>query len=59
MANKGKKKHQVEIVETLSKIVTVMASDIGEAIEKVNKEYRDGKHVLDYDNHIDTSIKTI
>jgi hypothetical protein len=59
MSNKGKKKFQIEICETLSKVVVVMATDIEEAREKVDTQYSEGNHVLDYNNHVDTSIRPL
>ncbi len=46
-----------EIIETLSKIVTVNAMCEDEAYREIKRRYRDEEIVLDETNHIDTEIK--
>lgn len=45
-------KYQVEILETLRKIVIIEAETPDEAVEITNDNYGDGEFVLDYDDFI-------
>lgn len=46
------KKFKIEILETLSKIVEVKANSYHKALMKVQKDYQDSVHILDYDNFV-------
>ena len=48
--------YEVEIQETLTRLVTVEASSSDEAIRKVSANYKAGEIVLDSENYIDTNI---
>ena len=48
---------EVEIIETLSKIVKVNAKNEDEALENVAQKYRESIIILDSDNHVDTEFK--
>lgn len=48
--------YEVEIQETLTRLVTVEASSPDEAIRKVSANYKAGEIVLDSENYIDTNI---
>ena len=52
-----RKRYQVEITETLQKIVEVSAYSPDEAIAKVTEQYRDGEIGLDSSDCIDYSIQ--
>ena len=53
------KKFKVEITETLQKIVEVEANNKEEAVHKVMKMYKNEEVILDYDNFVDVSFKSI
>ena len=53
------KKYSIEVLEVLSRIVSVDASDEGEAIEKVRQMYRKCKIVLDDSDYKETEISVI
>ena len=50
------KKYSIEVLEILSRIVEVEASDAKEAIEKVRQEYRKCEIVLDDSDYKITEI---
>ena len=50
------KKYSIEVLEMLSRIVEVEASDAKEAIEKVRQEYRKCEIVLDDSDYKVTEI---
>lgn len=50
-------KIQVEVTETLSRIVEVEAVTEQEALEIVNEQYQEELIVLDSNDYIDTDIK--
>ena len=50
------KKYRIEVLEILSRIVEVEASDAKEAIEKVRQEYRKCEIVLDDSDYKVTEI---
>ena len=50
------KKYEVEIVETLSRVITVEAESEDEALTIVWGLYDDGEVVLNYSDHIDTDL---
>ncbi len=54
---KNMKPFEIEIKETLTRIVTVKASNVYDALEKVNSQYKNEKIVLDSDDHINTEIE--
>lgn len=47
----------IEIIETLVKIVKVEAQDVDTAISNVRQSYRNEEIVLDADNHLATEIQ--
>lgn len=47
----------IEITETLRRVVTVEADTIEEAISKVENRYDNGTIVLDSSHYVDTEIK--
>ena len=51
-----RKKYQVEIAETLQKIVDVYAFTAEEAIAQVTQKYREGDIVLDSSDFVDVSV---
>lgn len=53
------KKYQIEVVETLSRIVEVDADNYEAAEELVEQMYQDEKIVLGYENHVSTEYKKI
>ena len=50
-------KIQVEVIETLSRIVEVEAVSEQEALEIVNKMYQEEEIILDFNDYTDTDIK--
>ena len=48
--------YEVEIQETLARIVTVEASSPDEAVRKVRADYKAGEILLDSSDYIDTDI---
>lgn len=50
------KPFEIEIRETLSKVIKVEADSLESALLKVKEKYKEEEFVLDYQNHIDTSI---
>ncbi len=53
------KEFKVEITETLSKIITIKANTLEEALESVTKMYEQEKIILDSDNFIEKEIKLV
>ncbi len=53
---KFQKKYQVEIAETLQRIVEVKADCPEDAIQKIRKKYMDSEIVLDYSDFIDVDF---
>jgi hypothetical protein len=53
------KKYSIEVMEVLSRIVEVEATDEDEATEKVRQMYRNCKIVLDDSDYIQTEISAI
>ncbi len=51
--------YQIEIIETLVKIVAVSAVSEDEALSIVINDYKNEKHVLDESNHISTNFEII
>ncbi len=54
MTNKTEKTYQIEIVETLSQVVEVVAEDEQTALLKAQKMYRNEEVILYADDYIDT-----
>ena len=54
---KAMQKYQVEINETLSRIVEIEAENESDAISKIKDLYRQEKIVLDSEDYLDTEIK--
>lgn len=50
-------KYKIEIKETLSKVVEIEAVDEGEALRKIEEQYRNGEIVLDSGDYVDTEIE--
>lgn len=50
---------QIEISETLSRIVSVDANDIDEAIQKVREQYRQSDIVLDSEDFVSVDFNEI
>lgn len=50
---------QIEISETLSRIVSVDANDIDEAIRKVREQYRQSDIVLDSEDFVSVDFNEI
>ena len=53
------KEYQVEVTETISRVITIKAISQDEAWQKVSDMYKNGKIVLDYNDYIDTQIKSV
>ncbi len=53
------KKYSIEVMEVLSRIVEVEATDEDEATEKVRQMYRNCEIVLDDSDYIQTEISAI
>jgi len=53
------KKYQVQITETLQRIVEVEAESFDDAINKVNDQYENMEIVLDANDHIQTIIECV
>ena len=54
-----RKKYQVEVTETLQRIVEVVAHTAEEAIAQVTEKYREGRIVLDSSDFIDVKIEML
>lgn len=50
-------KFNIEITETLQKVVTVEAKTLAEAIEKVKEDYNDGEIELDAMDLVETTYE--
>ena len=50
---------QIEISETLSRVVSVDANDVNEAIQKVREQYRQSDIVLDSEDFISVDFNEI
>ena len=48
--------YQVEITETLQKIISIEADSEDSAIKAITEKYRNEDIVLDYSNHVGTDI---
>lgn len=51
--------YKIEIQETLSRVVEIVATSAEEAIDKVREIYRDEEIVLDSDDYVETNIKEL
>jgi len=49
----------VEICETLTKVITVTAVNSAEAVEQIEEAYRESEIVLDSDDFADYTIKVL
>ncbi len=56
---KSMKTFHIEIVETLSQIVKIVAEDEQTALVKAQESYRNEELVLDSDDYIDTKFNII
>ncbi len=52
-------KYSYEIVETLSKVVSIDASTEDEAYKKLKEMYRNSEVILDADNYVATEIELL
>lgn len=50
-------KYQVEVRETLSKVVDIEASSEDEAIQLVKEQYQNEEIILDSENYIETEYE--
>ena len=50
------KQFQIEIQETLSKIITVHADTLGDALTEAQRQYYDAEVVLDSSNYVDAEF---
>lgn len=50
------KKYDVEITETLKKLVAVEAESMTEAMEKVEQDWNNGIHILDYEDFVNAEF---
>ena len=48
--------YKIKIVETLEKVIEVLANSQEEAISAVEYDYKNEKHILDYNNHKSTDF---
>lgn len=53
------KTFDIEITETLSRVITIDAEDIDEALALVKEEYNTGEIVLDSSDFVDYEIQEI
>ena len=53
---KAAKKFQIEIIETISNIVEVVAEDEQDALLKAQEMYRNEEVILDSEDYIDTKF---
>lgn len=51
--------YNVEIMETLSRVITIEAEDEEQAKAKATEQYNDGEVVLDSNDIVDTTIEVI
>lgn len=51
------KKYEIEIIETLSKVVEVKANSLDEAIDKVQRGYSNEEYILDADSFKEVQIQ--
>lgn len=49
----------IEITETLQKIIEIEADNEEDALHKVMRMYKNEEVILDYDNFVDVSFKNI
>ena len=49
----------IEITETLQKIIEVGADNEEDALHKIMRMYKNEEVILDYDNFVDVSFKNI
>ena len=52
-----RKKYQIEVTETLQRIVEVVAHTAEEAKAQITEKYREGEIVLDSSDFVDVSIE--
>lgn len=50
------KEYEVEIIETLTRVVTIDAENADEALSLVWDKYSEGYIVLDESDHVDTDL---
>lgn len=51
--------YKIEITETLQKTIEVEADNAKDALHKVTKMYENEESILDYNNFVDVSFKSI
>ena len=54
-----RKKYEIEVTETLQRIVVVGARSVEEATAQVTEKYREGEIVLDSSDFVDVKIETL
>ncbi|MDO9213053.1 MAG: DpnD/PcfM family protein [Methylococcales bacterium] len=50
------KKYQIEITETLQRIVEIEAASLDDAISEIQKQYKDEEIILDSSDYVETNI---
>jgi predicted DNA-binding protein (UPF0278 family) len=50
------KKFQIEITETLQRVIEVEAASLDDAITEIRRKYKDEEIILDSSDYIDTVI---
>ncbi len=53
------KEFEVEITETLSKVIKIKANTLEEALKGVTKMYEQEQIILDSDNFVEKEIKSV
>lgn len=51
--------YNIEITETLQRVIKIKAESLDDAITKAHNQYNNGEVVLDSNYYIDTNIKAI
>ncbi len=51
--------YKIEITETLQKTIEVEGDNKNDALHKVMRMYKNEEAILDYDNFVDVSFKSI
>lgn len=52
------KKYYITITETLERTIDIVAESEEEALNIAEEEYKNGEHVLDYEDHVNTDFST-
>lgn len=51
-------RYYITITETLERTIEIVAESEEEALYTAEKEYQNGEHVLDYEDHVNTDFST-